>query len=40
MTGGHLLPYMEFTAKTGGWVAGNESLETNVSVTTGVSARF
>jgi hypothetical protein len=36
----HFLPYLEFTAKTDGWVAGNEFLEGNVSFKLGVSARF
>jgi hypothetical protein len=36
----HFLPYLEVTAKTDGWVAGNEYLGGNVSVTIGVSARF
>jgi hypothetical protein len=36
----HFLPYVEFTAKTDGWVAGNESLEASASVRLGVSMRF
>jgi hypothetical protein len=36
----HFLPYFEVTAKTGGWVAGNEFLEGKVKVIAGVSARF
>jgi hypothetical protein len=36
----HFLPYMELTAKTDGWVAGNEYLERNVSLRVGLSARF
>jgi len=36
----HLLPYFDITAKTDGWVAGNEFLEENVSVKLGLSARF
>jgi hypothetical protein len=36
----HFLPYIEFTAKTGGWAAGNEFLEAAASVRLGISARF
>jgi hypothetical protein len=36
----HVLPYVEITAKTDGWVAGNEYLERNISCVLGVSARF
>ncbi len=36
----HILPYIDFTAKTRGWVAGNEYLTANASVRLGVSARF
>jgi hypothetical protein len=36
----HFLPYVEFTAKTDGWVAGNEFLEAAVGVKLGISARF
>ncbi len=36
----HILPYIDFTAKTDGWVAGNEYLTANASVRMGVSARF
>jgi hypothetical protein len=36
----HFLPYVELTAKTDGWVAGNEYLDRNVSCVLGVSARF
>jgi hypothetical protein len=36
----HFLPYVELTAKTDGWVAGNEYLERNVSLRLGLSARF
>jgi hypothetical protein len=36
----HFLPYIDFTAKTDGWVAGNEYLDSNVSVKIGISARF
>jgi hypothetical protein len=36
----YLFPYLEITAKTGGWVAGNEFLESNTKLIIGVSARF
>jgi len=36
----HFLPYFDLTAKTNGWVAGNEFLEKNVSIQLGLSARF
>jgi hypothetical protein len=36
----HFLPYLELSAKTDGWVAGNEFLERNVSVKAGISVRF
>ena len=36
----HLFPYLEITAKTNGWVAGNEFLEKNIKLILGVSARF
>jgi hypothetical protein len=36
----HFLPYLELTAKTDGWVAGNEYLEHNISFRLGLSARF
>jgi len=36
----YFLPYIDFTAKTDGWVAGNEFLERNTSIKAGVSARF
>ena len=36
----HILPYIDFTAKTKGWVAGNEYLNSNASVKLGLSARF
>jgi hypothetical protein len=36
----HFLPYLELTAKTDGWVAGNEFLERNVSFKVGLSIRF
>jgi hypothetical protein len=36
----NVFPFVEFSAKTRGWVAGNEYLDTNVSVTLGASLRF
>jgi len=36
----HLLPYFDLTAKTDGWIAGNEFSEKNVSIKLGLSARF
>jgi hypothetical protein len=36
----HWLPFLEVTAKTNGWIAGNEFLEQNISARLGVSARF
>jgi hypothetical protein len=36
----HFFPYLEASAKTDGWVAGNEFLERNISFKAGVSARF
>jgi hypothetical protein len=36
----HFQPYFDVTAKTDGWIAGNEFLEKNVSIQLGVSARF
>ena len=36
----HLFPYFEVTAKTNGWVAGNEYLKKNVNFILGMSARF
>jgi hypothetical protein len=36
----HFLPYVDFTAKTDGWVAGNEYLDGNVSFRVGISMRF
>lgn len=36
----NLNPYMEFSAKTKGWVAGNEFLNSNFSVRVGASMRF
>jgi hypothetical protein len=36
----YVLPYIDLSAKTDGWVAGNEFLEKNVSVKVGLSLRF
>jgi hypothetical protein len=36
----HFLPYIELSAKTDGWVAGNEFLKRGISVKAGISARF
>jgi hypothetical protein len=36
----YFLPYVDFTAKTDGWVAGNEYIDGNVSVRIGLSMRF
>jgi hypothetical protein len=36
----HFLPYIDISAKTDGWVAGNEFLEKNISFKTGLSMRF
>jgi hypothetical protein len=36
----HVLPFVDFSAKTGGWIAGDEYLESNVSFKAGVSLRF
>jgi hypothetical protein len=36
----HIFPYLDFTAKTNGWVAGNEYLDSNASIRLGVSLRF
>jgi hypothetical protein len=36
----YVLPYMEFTAKTDGWVAGNEYLKAGFEARIGVSLRF
>ena len=36
----NIFPYLDFTAKTNGWVAGNEYLGANASITLGVSLRF
>ena len=40
MASRYFLPYLDFTAKTDGWVAGNEYLSANVSIRLGVSMRF
>jgi hypothetical protein len=36
----YVFPYLDLSAKTDGWVAGNEFLERNISVKAGVSMRF
>jgi hypothetical protein len=36
----NFLPYFDITAKTDGWVTGNEYLEENISIKVGISARF
>jgi hypothetical protein len=36
----HILPFIDVSVKTDGWVAWNEYLESNVSFKTGVSLRF
>jgi hypothetical protein len=36
----HILPFIDFSAKTAGWVAGNEYLNPNVNVKLGVSLRY
>jgi hypothetical protein len=36
----HFFPYFDLSAKTDGWIAGNEYLEGNVSFKAGVSLRF
>jgi len=36
----NIFPYIDFTAKTKGWVPGNEYLNANASITSGVSLRF
>jgi hypothetical protein len=36
----NIFPYIDFTAKTNGWVAGNEYLDASASVRLGVSLRF
>jgi hypothetical protein len=36
----HFFPYIELSAKTDGWVAGNEFLKRSISVKAGISARF
>jgi hypothetical protein len=40
MTHKNIFPYIDFAAKTDGWVAGNEFLDSNVSIRLGVSLRF
>jgi hypothetical protein len=40
MASRHFLPYIDFTAKTDGWVAGNEYLDNNISLKIGLSMRF
>jgi hypothetical protein len=37
---GHFMPYLDISAKTDGWIAGNEALTKNVSAKIGVTARF
>jgi hypothetical protein len=36
----HFMPYVEFSAKTDGWIAGNEALKKNISAKIGATARF
>jgi hypothetical protein len=36
----YVFPYLDISAKTDGWVAGNEFLERNVSLKAGISLRF
>jgi hypothetical protein len=36
----HILPFIDFSVKTAGWVAGNEYLNANASVKLGVSLRY
>jgi len=36
----NIFPYLDFAAKTDGWVAGNEYLDKSVSVRLGISLRF
>jgi hypothetical protein len=36
----HFFTYLDLSAKTDGWVAGNEFLEHNISLKAGISARF
>jgi hypothetical protein len=38
--GKYVFPYFDLSAKTDGWVAGNEFLERNISLKAGVSMRF
>jgi hypothetical protein len=40
MAGKNIFPFVDFSVKTRGWAAGNEYLDSNVSVTLGVSLRF
>ena len=40
MVSKHFLPYLDFSAKTDGWVAGNAYLNANASIKLGVSMRF
>jgi hypothetical protein len=40
MANKNIFPYLDFTAKTNGWVAGNEYLDSNASVKLGLSLRF
>jgi hypothetical protein len=39
-TNNNIYPYLDFTVKTKGWIAGNEFLGTNASIKLGVSLRF
>jgi hypothetical protein len=38
--GDYFLPYFEVTAKTDGWITGNEFLKKNISIKLGVSTRL
>ena len=40
MASKRFLPYIDFNAKTNGWIAGNEYLNSNASMRVGVSTRF
>jgi hypothetical protein len=40
MANNHIFPYIDFTAKTNGWIAGNEYLNANAGVHLGVSLRY
>jgi hypothetical protein len=40
MAGKNIFPFVDFSVKTSGWVAGNEYLGANASITLGVSLRF